>query len=67
MNQDKYVDFLNDDPDASTGKTNIHTVFPSIHSFEKDQNQCTYVGERFAKRRPEELIAKYEKKIKKHT
>ena len=76
MNQDHYTALLNGDPDAtnntsesinkslksyaSTGKKNIHTVFRSIYNYKMDHNQRMDSGERYAKRRPEELILKYE-------
>ena len=49
---------------ASTGK-NIHTVFQSIYNYKIDHNQSIYSGERYTKRRPEELSEKY-KKINKY-
>ena len=48
---------------ASAGKKNIHTVFRTIYNYKMDHNQRIDSGERYAKRRPEELIEKY-KKIK---
>ena len=42
---------------------NIHTVYRSIYNYKMDYNQRINSGERYAKRRPEELIEKYIKEI----
>ena len=46
---------------AATVKKNIHSVIRSIYNYKMDQNQHKHSSELYAKRRPEELIAKYVK------
>ena len=46
--------------DSKTDRTfDIHTVFRTIYKM--DHNKRTESGEQYAKRRPEELTAKYKK------
>ena len=51
---------------ACTEKKNIYTVFGSIYNYKMDYNQRIDSGQRYAKRRLEELIEKYEEIKKIH-
>ena len=77
LNQDHYTALSNGDPDATnntsesinrvlktfstTGKKNVQTVFRSVYNFKMDHNLRRDAREKCPRKRPDDLIRKYER------
>ena len=77
LNQDHYTALSNGDPDArhntsesinkvlktfsSSGKKHIQTVFRSVYNFKMDLNLRRDAHEKCPRKRPDDLIQKYER------